>query len=343
MAAFMRGHLLLAVRSPSITTALTGQGVKVGFVSASRIATRKFSLWPFTWTSIQASTKENSTSINESNTPIKAATKDNSTHRLRVRALNSVPKEYTIKIDLYDDKPALELVYRDDQDEHDVIADFMEKHGVLDSGRSLMSATGRMIRRGLYRTIVDQTGGQVSTLQLEVGVVKPEQATPANGLKLPKSGLRMDAAPGVVSTAPPTKAHRFHANGLVAFDSVVNEYNGRKLLESVRERLITVVPDHGYSGEYYPPTRDVTSLPAGFVDLDLITHQSMPASHYHYRLSFICVGVSEEEVVRIKKALGVMSQIDSVGIGPAYGDTELRRVVRRKRELMEWECVNLRR
>ncbi|KAK5683230.1 hypothetical protein LTS10_004761 [Elasticomyces elasticus] len=335
MAAIMRGRLLLAVRSPSIPTALTGQGVKVGFVSTSRIATRKLSLWPFTGTSIQASTKENSTTTNESNTPIKAATKDNSTHRLRVKALNSVPKEYTIKIDLFDDKPALELVYRDDQIEFRVIDDFMEKHGMLKSGRLGTSDAEGKIRDGMYDILMEQTGGRVSRVGVESGVVTPEQATRAGELKPTESPSRNDDDAAVGCATSPDQPRRFHAEARVSFNSVVNERTRRKLLETVRERLATVVLDHGYSSQFSPLALDVTSFSAGFVELDLIS-RATPASPYHYRLSFTPISVSEEEIVRIKKELEGIPQIDSIKIRPRYSDAELEDMDRQKlkKELM---------
>ncbi|KAK4891546.1 hypothetical protein LTR27_009877 [Elasticomyces elasticus] len=323
MAAIMRGSLLCAVRSRSIINSLTGQGVKVGFVSTSRIAGRKLSLWPFTGTPIQACTKESSTLINESNTPIKAATKDNSTHRLRVKALNSIPKEYTIKIDLFDDKPALELVYRDDQNEFSVICDFMEKHGMLKSGRLGTSDAERKIRDGMYDILMEQTGGKVSRVGVESSVVTPEQATRAGELNPTERPPRSGDDPAVGSAASLGQPQRFHTEARISFNSVVDEPTGRRLLETVRERLATVVADHGYSSTYYPLAIDFTSRPAGFVELDIIL-RSTPAGSYHCVVSFVCISVSAEENLRIKKELEGLSQVDSVKIGPIYSDDDLR-------------------
>ncbi|KAK5728311.1 hypothetical protein LTR15_001446 [Elasticomyces elasticus] len=317
MAAIIRGHLLLAVRFPSNTTALTGQGVKVGFVSASRIATRKFSLWPFTRTSIQASTKENSTPINESNTPIKAATKDNSTHRLRVKALNSVPKEYTIKIDIFDDQPAVELVYRDDQIEFRVIDDFMEKHGMLKSGRFGISDAEGKIRDGIYDILIEQTGGRVSRVGVESSVVTPEQVTRAGELNSTESPPRRGNDPAVGSAASLGQPHRFHTEVVAIFPFEMDGETGRKLLETVRKRLATVVPDRGYSTQFSPDGGvDLCSLFTGFVELDLIPESVSSDIHKHFGVSFVCISVSEEETLRIKKELEGMPQIERVDIGP---------------------------
>ncbi|KAK5737649.1 hypothetical protein LTR17_006511 [Elasticomyces elasticus] len=323
MAAIMRGRLLLAVRSPSITTALTGQGVKVSFVSIPRTATRKLSLWPFTRTAIHASTEENSIPINESNTPIKAATKDNSTRRLRVKALNSVPKDYTIKIDLFDDKPALELVYRDDQNEFSVIVDFMEKHGMLKSGRLGTSDAERKIRDSMYGILMEQTGGKVSRVGVESSVVTLEQATRAGELKSTESHSRNGDDPSVDSAASLDQPHRFHAEGLASFSSKVDEETGHKLLETARERLTTVVPNHGYPSLCFPLALHMSSQDTGFVELDLIP-ESTPASPCHSGVSFVCISVSEEETLRIKKELEGMSQVDNVKVGPVYSDDDLR-------------------
>ncbi|KAK3658802.1 hypothetical protein LTR56_001673 [Elasticomyces elasticus] len=325
MSAIMRGHLLLAVRSPSITTAVPGQGVKVGFVSTPRIATRKLSLWPFTRTPGQASTKENST-------PIKATTKDDIIHRLRVEPETStpVPKEYTIKIDLFDDKPAQELVYRDDQGEYGVVLKFMARHGLWDPiDDYAMNARSEGIANAVVKMIQEQTGGKVKVPASEVIIETLEQDTRAESTN---GCTEITADPNVVSALSLDQPSRFHAEGVVTFSSIVVGQTGQTLRESICARLCIVLRPLGHFSQHRLAIVDISSLPTGFMNLELISFSGPDYRRQYTGVSFTCINVSEIETARIKQELEGMPRMSGVKIGPVYSNAGLRDMDRQKRE-----------